>query len=169
MSALNDLYPQPAALPDGAAGAEVIAGLAVQVGRIARTVEQLRAAQADMSRLRFAPIQPIIGTVAGGNLTLGNAETWGPKTGYFWAVQRISAFGLAGADVLSVYRGQPSPQNFLNSLIVSSPEWRPGRTSLVLQPGDQLTAQGTGLTAASVAVNFDVIIGVLDLLPRYLI
>jgi hypothetical protein len=49
-----------------------------------------------------------------------------------------------------------------------NPTWRPGRTELILQPGDFLTIAGANLASAQVAAGFDVIIGTLDLLPEYL-
>jgi hypothetical protein len=64
----------------------------------------------------------------------------------------------ATPDLINIFRGQPAPQNFLNNLTSASPEWRPGHTSVILQPGDFLTAQGTGLVGSPIAINFDAVI-----------
>jgi hypothetical protein len=268
----------------GGAWLKAAANLSVALG--AHTAE-LRAArtraQAQAEKLRYAPIQPIVQTPVAGAILMQSSELWGPKTGYFWAIQRTAAFGLspggdtsssqgsvtspaanaaitsmtgltpgtytvsvltttggttgapelnnfrltgladgavtsiplnsaagssvantatvvvgpagtltvtAGAtaptvgavytadlsivstaDSISLFRGQPQPQNFLNSLTASSPEWRPGAHGALLQPGDFLTVSGAGVdgvNGAPIAVNFDCIIGTLDILADYL-
>jgi hypothetical protein len=87
-----------AAAQVGDAGA--VASLSIQLGRVEDAVTQLRREQARARNLRFIPIQPIVsgpnatGTALG-NVVLANAEIWGPKTGYFWAVQSMRCAGLA--------------------------------------------------------------------------
>jgi hypothetical protein len=272
----------PAANQLAALGIEATAELTVQVGRLAAALDTTQAAQLLASKIRYVPIQPIVGPGAVAEVTtFGNAEIWGPKTGYFWAVQRVSASGLSpggstqsvqattsptttfqtvasaggltpgalytvtvvtttggttgapeinnfrvsgvsGApsvilnsgpgvsdtngpltvqvgpagtlvvttgsnipttgstytaeidftsqpDTLNLYRGQPQPQNFVNSLKAAGPVWQAGPAALILQPGDYLTAQATGLIGAPVAVSFDAIVGTLDLLAAFLL
>jgi len=157
-----------------AAGLELDAAVSLQLGRIADGMK----AQADWnrllsSRLRTVPIQPIVtqGAAGGaiGAVTMGNAEIWGPKTGYFWAISRITAYGLLAPDTVWFYRGQPTTlgQNAVNSLTLNSPEWHSTR-SFILQPGDFVTVAGT-VTATFLSVNFDAIVGTLDLLADFLL
>jgi hypothetical protein len=255
---------------------KMLATMSVTLGRVASSLQ----AESDRkrllsSKLRFAPIQPIIAPVVAGAVVLSNAEIWGPKTGYFWAVQSIRVGGLADAtaddsltatgavaagagaatlpagsvingftvtlstpgtggtatvqnvvggplvynlgtsstfsqnfpgglaqsgtnaitvvvadptavgnvvaygttlgfnvDNVGIYRGPPAQtplQNFMNEVDAQNPTWRPGRTELILQPGDFLTMAGTGLAATQVAGGFDTIIGTVDLLADFLV
>jgi hypothetical protein len=290
MSAMTEAFADPvvrrveaAADPDSDSGPALraMAALSVTLGRVASALQaEQNRKQLLAAKLRFAPIQPIVQNVAGGAVLMSNAEIWGPKTGYFWAVQRVSAAGLSpggdtqsvqattsptttfqtiasaggltpgalytvtvvtttggttgapeinnfrvsgvsgapsvilnsgpgvsdtngpltiqigpagtlvvttgsntpttGAtytaeidftsqpDTLNLYRGQPQPQNFIRNLQFASPDWQPEKTGLILQPGDFLTAQGTGLVGTPVAVSFDVIIGRLAALSDFL-
>jgi hypothetical protein len=285
MQTLDGRYlpPSPDTDAPGDALLKAMAGLSVSIGGLATEMQTERQrAQLLNSKLRYAPIQPIVLSSAqavAGVTTFANNELWGPKTGYFWAIQRMAAFGLSPggdtqsaqgavispttfqtivsvsglvpfatytvsvtattsgttgapevnnfrlasgigpsiilnsepgasvsngpltvqvssvgaltvttgsatptvastytadlqfsstADELNIYRGQPAPQNFMNNLEVTSPEWRPGSHGMVLQPGDFITAQAAGLVGSPVALNFDAIIGTLDVLPYYL-
>lgn len=274
--------PEPGAPGGDGSLLSIMAGLSATLGSVATELRSARqAAERKAGELFYAPVQPILLTAAAavaGVTTFANAETWGPKTGYFWAIQRMAAFGLAPAgntltqsgsatspatfqtlgtltgltpfanydvtvtaltsgttgtpelnnfrlasapfaslvvnsqpgasvtttaqyqvgaggnlvvttggntpttgavyefsldasavaDNLNLYRGQPQVQNFMNNLQEADPEWRPGHTGMILQPGDYVTAQGTGLVGSPIAVNFDAIIGRLDLLPDFL-
>lgn len=288
--ALDSMYaatmpPPPGELPDGEAGdgamLRAMAAMSLELGGVAAELRSARArAERRAGAMFYAPIQPIVlssAAAVAGVTTFGNNEIWGPKTGYFWAIQRMAAAGLAPAgdsqtvqgtatspgafqtiatlaglvpfanytvnytvgtsgttgapevnnfrlsstglasiilnsqpgttttgtvtfqagpsgnllvttgsnvatvaavylaelsvssqpDNLNLYRGQPQINNFMNNLQLADPEWRPGHQGMILQPGDFITAQGTGLVGSPVAVNFDVIIGRLDLLSEY--
>jgi hypothetical protein len=276
MSAMTDAF-TAAADPgdDTGSGLGVMAALSVSLGRVASSLQaEQHRKQLLAAKLRFAPIQPIVQPVAGGSVLMSNAEIWGPKTGYFWAVQSIRVAGLADAtaddslaaagvvaagagaatlpagsvingftvtlstpgtggtatvqnvvggplvynlgtsstfsqnfpgglaqsgsnaitvvvadptavgnvaaygttlgfnvDNVQIYRGPPGQtvlQNFMNEVDAQNPTWRPGRTELILQPGDFLTMAGSALATSQVAAGFDVIIGTLDILPEYL-
>jgi hypothetical protein len=284
MSAMSEAFagPWPAAARDDPAGdagpaaaLKIMAALNVTLGSVAASLQaEQRRRQLRAGKLRFAPIQPIVASPAGGAVLLSNAEIWGPKTGYFWAVQSIRVAGLADStaddtvaatgviaagagaatlpagdvingftvtlstpgtggtatvqnvaggpltynlgtsstfsqafpgglaqsgssaitvvvadptaagsvvaygttlgfnvDNVGIYRGPPGQtvlQNFMNEVDAQNPTWRPGRTELILQPGDFLTIAGANLASAQVAAGFDVIIGTLDLLAEYL-
>jgi hypothetical protein len=260
---------------DGSPALRAMAALSVTLGRVASSLQaESERKRLLSSKLRFAPIQPIVASPVAGAVVLSNAEIWGPKTGYFWAVQSIRVAGLtdstaddtvaatgviaagAGAatlpagdvingftvtlstagtggtvtvqnvaggpltynlgtaasfsqsfpgglaqsgtsaitvvvadsaavgnvvaygttlgfnvDNVGIYRGGPGQtplQNFMNEVDAQNPTWRPGRTELILQPGDFLTMAGTGLAATQVAGGFDAIIGTVDLLADFL-
>jgi hypothetical protein len=291
---LDDAYPAgvfgpvPGERPDAAA-MRIMGMLAVSLE--ANTAELRHARETAEDRygsLFYSPIAAIVSgttaaqnqgvTTSGALTTFANAEIWGPKTGFFWAIQRFGAYGLSGpgttqvvqgsvtspgtfqtlvtqtglvpfatynvtvqaatsgttgtpevnnfrlastgvtalivpsgpgisettsftyttgasgnlvittggatpttgavysavlsftspADQLNLFRGQPAPQNFLNNLELAGPEWRPGHTSVILQPGDFITAQASGLVSTSVALNFDAIVGRLDRLQDFI-
>jgi hypothetical protein len=161
---------------------QAVASMTVQLGRVASMM------QADYDRkqrlvqaLRWAQIQPIQanpqtqGPVAG-TVTLTNAEIWGPKTGYFWAIQRLTVAGLVTTDAVQVYKaGIASPvgatpgNQVTQAAITNAVAFNPGRTDLILQPGDFLIINGTGLSSTSITGSFDAVVGLLEMLPDYLL
>ena len=92
MTALDEFMPQVSA----GSGAELTASLSLQIGRLADAVAaQERDRQRLAHAIRYASIQPQQGVPAAGAVTITSQEMWGPKTGYFWAVQSIRVNGLA--------------------------------------------------------------------------
>jgi hypothetical protein len=161
---------------------QAVGAVTVQLGRVAAMM------QADYDRkqrlvqsLRWAQIQPIQAnpqtqTSVPGTVTLTNAETWGPKTGYFWAIQRVTVAGLVTTDAVQVFKaGIASPvgatpgNQVTQAAISNTVAFNPGRTDLILQPGDFLIINGTGLTSASITGSFDAVVGLLEMLPDYLL
>jgi hypothetical protein len=154
----------------------IFAGISAGIGRIAEAVEaQRRSEQMCQQAIRSVPIKPHQQTVTGGAVTfLSHEHDLGPRDGYAWAVQRVTAAGLAANDILSVYKGPPvsqaaDPTNLANILTSTSPAWHPGRTGLILQPGDTLVLAGTSLSATAVTILGEVIQMELWLLPQFLL
>jgi hypothetical protein len=134
-------------------------------------VNNFRLAQAPLPSilLNSEPGQTLSNTVTATATPTGTLlVTTGSNTPTTGAVYGYTLDIVAAGDELNLYRGQPAPQNFMNNLEFTAPEWRPGHTGMILQPGDFITAQAAGLVGSPVAVNFDAIIGRLDLLPDYL-
>jgi hypothetical protein len=92
--------------PPGA-GLQIMASVAASLGSIATVAKREHDKKQRLAEvLRWAPLPPIQGIPVGGAITLSNAEIWGPKTGYFWAVQRFTVAGLAnGATTTSTATG----------------------------------------------------------------
>jgi hypothetical protein len=93
----------------------------------------------------------MVGTPSAGALILGSTgdadqQYAGPPEGYCWLVTRISVYGLAAADTVDVFRGDPGGRRFVGPLTGTDPVWDASR-SLLLDPGDHITISGTGLTA----------------------
>jgi hypothetical protein len=163
--------------PDGdGLSVETLAGLAGSLRKIAEVVDrqwqiELRLYQAIFTRV----IPPKTRAVSGGSVVITSTEhDLGPPDGFAWAFQRITAAGLASADVISLYRGVPSSgtvdaSNFMNVLTGTAPSWHPGRTGLMLQPGESVVASGTGLTATQVTITGEVIQMEQWLLPHFLL
>ena len=151
--------------PGPGVGVSVDADLAVQLGTLVGELRHERKRRADFEQkmqqaIRVVPL-PAVQAAAGSPAVFAHPE-WVCKTGYVWAVQRVTAKGLAGTDTVWVYRTNASAgAAALDSaaaalLTVTAPWWNPSRTGLVLQPDDGITVQGT--TSAAVTVSIDVII-----------
>jgi hypothetical protein len=125
--------------------------------------------------IRAVPIPAQEGTVSGGAVTILNAgNILGPGTGYAWAISRVTASGLATGDTVSVYRGPAvaatvNPNNLLNVLTAAAPSWQPGRTGCIINAGDTLVLNGTGLSATTVMLTGEAIIMESWLLPHFLL
>jgi hypothetical protein len=136
--------PDTDAMAPGGTGFQFLAGISATLGRLealARTEHDRKAHLA--TKLRFAPIQPIIATgPAGASLggtaaapfIMANAEIWGPKTGYFWAVQSIRTSGLADSQG--------------DSQVGASAAIAAGAGTVALPAGDLLSQIGFTLTTA---------------------
>jgi hypothetical protein len=61
------------------------------------------------------------------------------------------------------------PQNQVSGPIGAATQYNPGRTDLILQPGDFLTVYGTGLTSTSITASADMIVGTIDTLADFLV
>lgn len=103
-------------------------------------------------------------------------QTWGPKDGYAWAVQRLTIATLTGSDSMQVYRGASvldasGPQNLMNSWLGSNgtvQTWNPGRTGCMLAARQTLVFSGT-LSGGPYIINADVIQLESWLLPYFLL
>jgi hypothetical protein len=81
----------------------------------------------------------------------------GPDIGFAWAVQRISADGLAAADVLTVYRNSVTPRNKLGQ-ITAARSFHEGSKGAILRGRESLLIVGTALTATGdIAINGEAI------------
>jgi hypothetical protein len=96
----------------GGGGLQFVAGIAASLGSIAAVARSQQARAERLAQvLRWAPLAPIQAnpqtqTAVAGTLVLANAEVWGPKTGFFWAVQRFNVVGLtAGSTTTSTATG----------------------------------------------------------------
>jgi hypothetical protein len=94
------------------------------------------------------------GTVdAAGGLTIGGdtanpvSGRFGPDVSMIWSVKRCNVRGLTGADALSLYVGEATPQRSVKDGI--SAYERFGSNELVLRGGRKLLFVGTGLTTAA--------------------
>jgi hypothetical protein len=74
----------------------------------------------------------------------------GPKPGYCWAVQRVSALGLSTGDTLQIYRGAPVPSNFLGQLSAANPTFHVGSKGVILRDTETISVLGASLTATGV-------------------
>jgi hypothetical protein len=170
----------------GSDGGSPMPGLHIMASISASLASLAQAAQADYQKkqrlaqeIRWAPLTPIQAnpqtqTTVAGTVILANAEVWGPKAGYFWAIQRTIVAGLGTSDTVLWYKGQSGlpgvvPQNQVSAPVTVTAQYDPSRTDLILQPGDYLTVYGTGLTSTSITANADMIIGTLDVLSDFLI
>lgn len=114
----------------------------------------------EMARgVKHMQVPPTIGTPATGTLTLPTVggEPIGPNPGFVWAVQRLSAAGLRSTDVLSVYRNNVDPQNFVGNLTATSPMLLFGDKGFLLKDGDTLAFNGTSLSATQVIVTGELV------------
>jgi len=102
--------------------------------------------------------------------------TWGPNTGYAWAVQRITAAPLLTTDYMQLYRGMSTAdasgnQNLLQGFQGSAgavQAWTPGRTGCVLAAEQNIIITGT-LTGGPYTLNADVIQVETWLVPYFLL
>lgn len=99
---------------------------------------------------------------------------WGPNTGYAWAITRLSCNGLAGSDLMLIYRGYSGaadvqPQNVAAPpLTPAAPTIFPGKNGLILMPDQGLVFGGT-LTGATVyTISGNAIQVTVDRLSRFL-
>ncbi len=118
------------------------------LGRVATSITQEQARGLGTARLYGE------GTPAAGALSIpspGDAPI-GPETGFAWAVQRITADGLAAGDVLKVYRG-----NMLLGVLTPTQSLE-GSKARILRSGESLTITGTALTATGqIVINGEAI------------
>ena len=121
--------------------------------------------------IRLVPLLPVQ-QPAGTPATFASLD-WVCKTGYVWAVQRVTAKGLGSTDTVWVYRTNGSgssaalDSSAANILTNTAPAWQPSRTGLLLEQGDGITVQGT--TTASVTVSIDVIMMEAWIVPDFLL
>jgi hypothetical protein len=163
--------------PAPGVGVDVDAELAVQIGALAaelkidrqrRAVYEQKMQQAIRGGIPLLPVTQGAGTPA----TFVSPD-WVCKTGYDWAIQLVTAKGLGATDIVWVYKTSASGiAEVADSaakwqLTNGAPAWHPGRTGLVLHPGDGIVVQGT--TTAQVTVNIETIILESWITPDYLL
>jgi hypothetical protein len=143
---------------------EASASLGLSVGRLVSSIEASRAAQQRAQRsVMWMPVKPhSVAVVSEAVTILSHEHDLGPSTGYAWAVQRLCVGGLSSGDLITLYKGPSSsftvdPTNEVQVFTSTTPAWVPGRTGLILYPGDSLVFSGTGLQATTVAVSGEVI------------
>jgi hypothetical protein len=164
----------------GPVAAETDAGLHVAVGKLVTALEKQRADEQRMYRAIISrPLQPQSVAVASSAFLISSREhNLGPPDGYAWAVQRLVIGGLTTGstpDVAAFYRGVPSqqavdPTLLLNTVNGNAPAWHPGRTGLILQPGESVIAANLGTVAASqVTLTGEIIQMEQWLLPHFLL
>lgn len=167
------------------AGAEldITAGLSVSLAGLAETMR----AQEQRRRERAAAISWI--SLPAAQFTLnGSSLPWafpqmGPRTGYFWAVQRVAVAGMLVAatyqasDTVSLYKGfsiaDAQQQNLLNVISAQAPAWHPGGRGLILREREHIivgTNQPGGSNSGNtVTINVDAIQILNRYLPEFLI
>lgn len=101
-----------------------------------------------------------------------------PKTGYWWAIQRVSIAGLgATTDFVNLWRadspagagaGQKALNTFQIAVAGGIANWHPGRTGLLLRARQGLAATGT-FTGTQAIVSFDFIQVTDEQLPYFLL
>lgn len=150
----------------GSVGAEADADLRVAIGRLARAVEVLTLDQDGAWPVEI-PAHAITLTAGAGTLDIPNEL--GPNTGYFWAVEYVSAAGFT-AGTVNVYLSTPDTvaQSNVRFPFTSAGVWEPGRTAAILVPGDRLVFVAAGITG-NVVISGKVTQAPLRFLHRFLI
>lgn len=108
--------------------------------------------------LKVMRIPPAVVIPSGGNFQV---TLRGPEGGYVWAVQYISATGVATADVataaIQLYRttdGTFSDRNF-TAILNTNNMTRFGTKTLFVMPGESLGISGSGVPGTTAAVTFN--------------
>lgn len=115
----------------------------------AHTVNSLR----EKARgLGTADVPTWTATVAAGAVAFpGNSDNrMGPRAGLLWAVQRVSAAGLAAGDTLKVYRGTGVDQNFIGNITAAAGFLHIGGHGFLLRGEQFISITGASLTATGV-------------------
>jgi hypothetical protein len=163
--------------PAPAAGVDIEADLAVQIGTLAAEFKMDRQRRAVLDQKMQQAIRggiPLLSvTQAAATPATFASSDWVCKTGYDWAIQLVTAKNLGSTDTLWVYKTSASGiAEIADSaakwqLTNAAPGWHPGRTGLVLHPGDGIVLQGT--TTQQVTVNIETIILESWITPDYLL
>ena len=146
-------------------GAGVAATLEVSLGKLVAALDrQERRRQQMAADLTYVPglTFPPFASAA---LPFSPGAAWGPRPGYWWAVQAIRVAGLVTADALTVYRGNSAAAavaaNGLHTFTVAVngaiADWPPGSSALLLNGQDQSSLVFAGTLAGTATVNLDVI------------
>ena len=146
-------------------GAGVAATLEVSLGRLARALErQERRRQQIAADIMYIPGLSFP-AFAQPQLPFSPGAGFGPRPGYWWAVQAMRVSGLATTDLLNLYRGS-SPASAVGETAVNAftvtvanaiAPWHPGHTGFLLGGMDQASVVFNGTIAGTVIVNLDVI------------
>ena len=96
----------------------------------------------------------VIGTPSGGSITLPSpGETIGPRSGYTWAIQSLSVFGLATNDVIQIYNSVANPANFKAQVTQTTPFLYFGDKGLILKDNETLILSGTTAATGQIVFN----------------
>lgn len=146
-------------------GAGVAATLEVSLHRLAAALDrQERRRQQIAADIMYIP-GLTFPAFTSAQLPFAPGSAWGPRPGYWWAVQAVRVAGLATADVLTLYRGSSKEaavaENALNTFIPAAAgavaNWHPGHTGLLLSGQDNASLIFAGTLAGTATVNLDVI------------
>jgi len=131
------------------AGAEVTAGLSVQLGRVADLLEaERRRKMALVQCLRQAPFAGGI-PLSGGAGTLQQADLYQAKPGYTWSIRRATATGFS-AGTVTVYKNVSGGEILWTWPTAGTFTF--GRGEQLLEPMDQMIFVASGITG-TVQVN----------------
>jgi hypothetical protein len=163
-------------------GFDVAGGLRLRLGDAMAQMASagLSADQQYAQEIRVVPVS-LQAPVVGGAVTFASSEL-GPKTGFVWAVQSGVINGLLPADnpaspaipsEIGIYVGQPQPQNQRYAATYAAPNFNPGRTDMILNYGDFLTAQtlaGAPILGAETVLTMNLVVAIMAtrLLPSFL-
>lgn len=106
----------------------------------------------------YSPRFDTMATVATATITLPptGGRQIGPQVGYAWDVRRITADGLAAADVLIIYRNSVVPANRIGRITDAAP-WS-GSKDLIMRGDEHLVITGASLTATGdITINGEAI------------
>jgi hypothetical protein len=162
MTASDDLTP---------AGLELGAGLNLSLGRLATALEmQQQKAQRLGQALHQVTIGPGLIPIAASAGTLAQDPMFGPNTGFFWSVRRLTAWGFS-AGTVQVFMNSTNGELLPSFAQAGSLTF--GRGELLLQPNDNLYFVASGITLAAGFAGVQ-IQGVADngelwILPDYLL
>lgn len=106
----------------------------------------------------YSPRFDAMATVASATVQIpaGGKTPIGPQVGYAWDVRRITADGLAAADVLIIYRNSTTPANRIGRITDAVPF--SGSKDCILRSDERLIITGASLTATGdITVNGEAI------------
>ena len=148
------------------AGADASAALHLAIGRLARAIEILTSDQDGAWPVEI-PAHAIPLTAGAGTLDIPNEL--GPRDGYFWAIEYVTAAGFT-AGTVNTYLGTPDTvaQSNVRFPFAQAGVWEPGRTAAILIPGERLVFVAAGITG-NVVISGKVTQAPLRFLHRYLI
>jgi len=169
----DQLAPGPGGL---GAAVQAMGSLSLQLGNLTDAIQrQYALEQRYQQSIMSIPVKPHNVAVSGGAATILNHESdLGPRSGYAWAVQRITIGGLATNDSVSIYKGPGiaqtvDPTNLVTVVTAAAPTWAPGRTGCMIFPGDTLIAAGTGLAASAITLTGEIIQMEQWIVPQFLL
>jgi hypothetical protein len=148
-ASLLDLPGEPGNLSDasGGGGLQVLAQLSASLGSVAVELRRQCDRQQRLTQaLRQLTVGPGVIPISGGAGTLSQDPMFGPNTGYFWSVRRLSAWGFT-AGTVTVYLNQPGGEILPSFPAPGSNTF--GRGEVMLQPLDTLIFVASGITLAS--------------------
>lgn len=109
-----------------------------------------------LSPARFEGSAAVVSSAV--TLPAAGAGQFGPKVGFYWKVERITAFGLGTGDVLQVFRSTAVGTKFLGVCTATAPTMPGTGKGLILQGEETLVFSGTSLTATGyISVNGEAI------------
>lgn len=110
-----------------------------------QTIDWFQEQARGLSTARFDG-QAVVASAAVTIPAAGSPNRLGPKMGFAWAVQRVTAVGLLTGDTLGVYRSALTPHNFLGVLTPTT-SLHIGSKSIILRSDENLVITGNSLSA----------------------